>query len=58
MQEKWQDQSCWVTNRFIMVLFGDLKNYKFIYKSFLLEDDSAFIQQRKANMLSSFVSEE
>ena len=58
IEAKWNDQSCTDTNRFVMVLFGDLKNYKFIYKSFLLEDDSTFIQQRKANMLTSFITEE
>ena len=51
VQEQWQelikrgseDQSGVHTNRFIMLVFGDLKNYKFSYKTFVLEADSAFI---------------
>ena len=46
------------TNRFVMLVFGDLKNYKFTFKSFLLETDTAFIQQQKANMLTTFITEE
>lgn len=41
-----------------MLVFGDLKNYKFSFKSFLIETDASFIQQQKANMLTSFISEE
>ena len=43
-------------NRFIMVVFGDLKNYKFSMRSVLLEQSTSHIQQRKANKLSAFVS--
>jgi ubiquitin-like modifier-activating enzyme ATG7 len=66
LQEQWQelvkrgghDQSAVHTNRFVMLVFGDLKNYKFMFKSFVLEADSSFIQQQKANRLTSFITDE
>lgn len=45
-------------NRFIIVVFGDLKNYKFSTKSLLIEQDTSHVQQRKANKLSNFLSAE
>ena len=45
-------------NRFLIVVFGDLKNYKFSMKSVLLEQSTRHIQQRKANKLSAFLSAE
>ena len=43
-------------NRFIILVFGDLKNYKFSMRSILLEQATDHIQQRKANRLSTFIN--
>ena len=41
-------------NKFIILVFGDLKNYNFFTQTVLLEQDSVHIQQRKANRLTAF----
>ena len=45
-------------NRFILVVFGDLKNYKFATRTILLEQETGHIEQRKANRLTAFVTPE
>ena len=44
-------------SRFILLVFGDLKTYKYTVKSIVLESETAHIQQRKANILKSLVTQ-
>ena len=40
------------------MVFGDLKTYKYTVKSLVLEYDTSHIQQRKANILKSLVTQQ
>ena len=58
IQQEWARRKPSDHNRFIIVVFGDLKNYRFSMKSVLLEQSTSHIQQRKANKLATFITAE
>jgi hypothetical protein len=45
------------SNRFVMFLFGDLKNYKYFYRYAVLEMDTGKVNQTFANMVGTLVKE-
>lgn len=44
-------------NRFIVLLFGDLKNYKYFYRYAILEMDTTKVNQTYANIVGTLVKE-
>lgn len=47
-----------MANRFVMCIFGDLKNYVYHYKFATLEHDVSHINQAKANKVSALLKPE
>ena len=44
-------------NRFVVFLFGDLKNYKFYYRYAILEMDTTKVNQTYANLVGTLIKE-
>lgn len=47
-----------MANRFVIVVFGDLKNYVYHYRWCTIEHDVSHIHQAKANLVGNLLSKD